>query len=275
MSSADINAINQVLGNIQSQINEVTGNTLSSYNQLSRIVAQQSNIYNTIYYGLGNLNTGNLTVNSSYTINGNLTYENLNFTGNLALNNGNLLLPNGNILSTIGNIVMNNGNIGITRGNLILSNGNILSTVGNIVINNGNIGITRGNLILSNGNIGIKRTNPQYELDINGSANISGNILMSGMSFLSGSDLTYPFKIVTGSGILGSVGTGFGTKSNIPLGYTFSSTPTIILQSMISSARIIYSISSANVSHIVTLNTNNVGASAVDGYIDFIAIGSI
>ncbi len=57
MSSADINAINQVLGNIQSQINLITGNTLSNYNQLSRIVAQQSNIYNTIYYGLGNLST--------------------------------------------------------------------------------------------------------------------------------------------------------------------------------------------------------------------------
>ncbi len=159
MSSADINAINQVLGNIQSQINEVTGNTLSSYNQLSRIVAQQSNIYNTIYYGLGNLTTGNLTVNNSYTINGNLTYDNINYTGNFSVNNGNLLIPNGNLLSTLGNIV--------------LLNGDILSTVGNLVI--------------SNGNIGIKRTNPQYELDINGSANISNNINMSGLiSFASG-----------------------------------------------------------------------------------------
>ena len=39
------------INNLEGNFNAITGNTLSNYNQLSRIVSQQANIYNTIYYG--------------------------------------------------------------------------------------------------------------------------------------------------------------------------------------------------------------------------------
>jgi hypothetical protein len=128
---AQIDALAVSIQILDNTLSNVTGNTLSNYNQLSRIVSQQSNIYNTIYFGTGNLTTGNLTVNNDYIINGNLTCSNINLTGNI-----------------------------------LLSNGNISSTI--------------GNLILSNGNFGLKRNNPQYELDVNGSGNISGNLITNG-----------------------------------------------------------------------------------------------
>ena len=67
--AGDLANIYAAIGNLEGQFNYITGNTLTNYNQLSRIVAQQSNIYNTIYYGLGNLATGNLIINNSYEFN--------------------------------------------------------------------------------------------------------------------------------------------------------------------------------------------------------------
>lgn len=66
---AQIDALTSSISILDNTILTITGNTLSNYNQLSRIVAQQGNIYNTIYYGTGNLTTGNLYVSS--TINSN------------------------------------------------------------------------------------------------------------------------------------------------------------------------------------------------------------
>ncbi len=60
------------ISNLEGNFNAITGNTLSNYNQLSRIVAQQGNIYNAVYYGTGNITTANLFVNNSANINGNL-----------------------------------------------------------------------------------------------------------------------------------------------------------------------------------------------------------
>ena len=177
--AGDLANIYSAIGNLEGQFNYITGNTMTNYNQLSRIVSQQSNIYNTIYYGLGNMSTGNLIINNSYLINGNLSLPTGNLivsSGNILSTIGNIIMNNGNIGLINGNLILSNGNIGITRGNLIVSNGNILSTIGNIVINNGNIGITRGNLILSNGNIGINITNPRYAFDMVGDANITGAI---------------------------------------------------------------------------------------------------
>ncbi len=51
------------ISNLEGNFNAITGNTLSNYNQLSRIVAQQGNIYNAVYYGTGNITTANLFVN--------------------------------------------------------------------------------------------------------------------------------------------------------------------------------------------------------------------
>jgi hypothetical protein len=163
--AGDLANIYNAIGNLEAQFNYITGNTLSNYNQLSRIVSQQSNIYNTVYFGLGNLSTGNLTVNNNNENN-----------GNVRLNNGNLILTTGNILSTIGNLVINNGNIISTVGNLVINNGNIISTRGNLIMTNGNILSTTGNIILSNGNIGIGTSNPQFTLDITGNSRVTGNI---------------------------------------------------------------------------------------------------
>ncbi len=165
MSSANINAINQALANIQSSFNSISGNVFYSYNQVTRIVTQQSNIYNYLYYGGGNLNTGNLYVSS---------YANIN--SNLFITKSNLIVTNGNILNTNSNIILFNGNINSTIGNINLSNGNINSTIGNITLTNGNISMTLGNLIVNNGAIGIFTTTPQANLEIQGNAIINGNL---------------------------------------------------------------------------------------------------
>ncbi len=171
MSTADINAINQSLANIQSSFNDITGNTLSNYNQLSRIVSQQGNIYNTIYFGLGNLSTGNL-----------------NFTGNLFQNGSPYIGSQWTTLN--GNIYYSSGNVGIkkTTPNFELDvNGNI-NLSGNL-FQNGSPYIasqwtTSGSNIyynIANGNVGIGTTTPYYALDIGGSANISSNVYCMNM----------------------------------------------------------------------------------------------
>ena len=139
MSSSDFANVYASINNLQNQFDEITGNTLSNYNQLSRIVAQQGNIYNSIYFGTGNILTGNLLVNSI-----------ANISGNLILN---------------GNIRMTDGNLQITKGNLILSNGDI-DLIGNIFCSrnletSGNIGI------------GVEPSTSAYKLDIKGTANVS------------------------------------------------------------------------------------------------------
>ncbi len=52
---AQIDALAVSIQVLDNTLSNVTGNTLSNYNQLSRIVAQQGNIYNTVYFGLGNI----------------------------------------------------------------------------------------------------------------------------------------------------------------------------------------------------------------------------
>ena len=265
--AGDLANIYSAIGNLEGQFNYITGNTMTNYNQLSRIVSQQSNIYNTIYYGLGNIATGNLIINNSYLIN-----------GNLSLPTGNLIVSSGNILSTIGNIVMNNGNIGLINGNLILSNGNIGITAGNLILSNGNIGITTGNLILSNGNIGIKRTNPKYELDINGSANITGNVnvnstnYLSALAFLGASNMTTPFKMVYGSVSSGSV-LGDATLA-VPVTFpnAFSSAPWVVLVAGSNSS--LYCTSTSYTSTGFTANGRNISTSStVTSTINYLAIG--
>jgi hypothetical protein len=76
---AQIDALAGSIQVLDNTVSNITGNTLSNYNQLSRIVAQQGNIYNTIYYGTGNLTTGNLTVTNNYNILGNLNVDSNTF----------------------------------------------------------------------------------------------------------------------------------------------------------------------------------------------------
>lgn len=82
-----INDLNAAVQALDSSLTQITGNTMSNYNQLSRIVSQQSNIYNSVYYGSGNIVTGNLFVNA-----------NCNISGNLVIANGNANI-NGSLLS--------------------------------------------------------------------------------------------------------------------------------------------------------------------------------
>ncbi len=148
MSASDIANIYASINNLQNQFDAIIGNTLSNYNQLSRIVSQQSNIYNTVYYGLGNLTTGNLNVNGSYSINGNLSLP----SGNLLISNGNLGLKTQTPLATLD-----------ISGNARIS--------GNVNIDNGLLWTDP-----TNNHVGINNTNPQYELDVKGDANITGSI---------------------------------------------------------------------------------------------------
>ncbi len=92
-----INDLNAAVQALDSSLTQITGNTMSNYNQLSRIVSQQANIYNTLYYGTGNLTTGNLSVSAN------------------ALISGNLVIGSGNIVSS-GNLVI--GRAANVTGNL-------------------------------------------------------------------------------------------------------------------------------------------------------------
>ena len=71
------------MSNVQTQINDlsaslqafdiafsnVSANIFTNYNQLSTIVAQQGNVFNTVYYGTGTITTGNISC-------GNVIYSN-------------------------------------------------------------------------------------------------------------------------------------------------------------------------------------------------------
>lgn len=125
MSSSDFANVYASINNLEGQFNNITGNTLSNYNQLSRIVSQQSNIYDTIYYGIGNLTTGFLSVSNNASVLGNIIG-----TSNLIILNGNIGLGTSSPTSTL-HVV---GNARIT------SNVDINNILNSISINNsGNI----------------------------------------------------------------------------------------------------------------------------------------
>ncbi len=122
-------SINQLEGNF----NSITGNVLSNYNQLSRIISQQPQIYNTIYYGDGNINTQNVTVNYDANISGNYNINN----GNLLINNGNLIIGNNGIVlgtnyGSSGQVIVSQGSASapIWASSLILGTPLTLSTSG-------------------------------------------------------------------------------------------------------------------------------------------------
>lgn len=204
MSSADINAINYSLANIELQINNITGTPLIFYNPINRISSQQGNVYNSLFYGTGNLNASNIIVNSNTTISANLIYPSITYFGNLETPNGNL------INSTIGNITFNNGNISSTIGNILLNNGNLNNFIGNINLNNGNVRLAVGNVTLSNG----------Y-------ANVSGSVYTKGISTVVGQTA---FKVQYGT--TATVNTTITITFDTP----FVNPPTVIASGFINSA---------------------------------------
>ncbi len=141
---AQIDALAASIQVLDNTVSNVTGNTLSNYNQLSRIVAQQSNIYNTVYFGSGNLSTGNLFTTSNGNINGNL--------------------------------IVNLGNLGIGTA-LPLAK---LDVLGNARIS-GNLNVDNGAFWIdaTNNRVGILNTNPLQALDVVGSANLTGSLFVS------------------------------------------------------------------------------------------------
>ncbi len=78
MSVSDFANVYASINNLQNQYDQITGNIFSNYNLLSQIMAQQTSVYNSIYYGTGNIVTGNLAVNRSANIS-----ENTNVSGNV------------------------------------------------------------------------------------------------------------------------------------------------------------------------------------------------
>ncbi len=151
------------INNLEGNFNAITGNTLSNYNQLSRIVSQQANIYNTIYYGTGNLTTGNLSVTSNVLINGTLNVDN-----------------------------------GLVWTNPI------------------------------NNRVGILNTNPQYELDVKGFANISSSLYAIGLASFGGQS---PFKIDYGQITTNASGNGVFTFN-----LTYNSAPFVFVTVLANSA---------------------------------------
>jgi hypothetical protein len=138
MSSSDFANVYASINNLQNQFDEITGNTLSNYNQLSRIVSQQGNIYNTIYYGTGNMTTGNLSVSANTLINGNLNISgNINGSGNLG------------IIATTGS-----GNISLQAQNVLISNNLILPAS---LIQTYTPTVTPGTSLTANGAIPLSR----------------------------------------------------------------------------------------------------------------------
>ncbi len=111
MSVGDFANVYASINNLQNQFDGITGNTLSNYNQLSRIVFQQGNIYNSIYYGTGNIVSNNIVVNN-----------NANIIRNDDMNNGNLIINNSNLILNNNSKIALGTNYG-SSGQVIVSNG--------------------------------------------------------------------------------------------------------------------------------------------------------
>ncbi len=142
MSASEIANIYSSINNIQLGLNEVTGNTFSNYNQLSRIVAQQANIYNSVYYGSGNILTGNIVVNNNANINGGIIQ---NYNQAILCNNGtyNFELAAGATGAYID--FHTSSNITNDYDSRIIATGGGLMGSGNITLDARNVSIT-GNL---------------------------------------------------------------------------------------------------------------------------------
>ena len=204
MSVAEIANIYSSINNIQLGLNEVTGNTFSNYNQLSRIVSQQANIYNTIYYGTGNLTTGNLTVTSNYNISGNLNVDSDTFwvdatnhrIGILNTNPLQALDIKGSANISANTFVRNNVGIGSTSASANLH------VVGNAIIS-GNLNVDSGTFWVDdiNNRVGILNTNPQFALDVNGTANITSANFNSSVIFGNTSGTTGVIRLTQESNI--------------------------------------------------------------------------
>ncbi len=177
-----INDLNAAVQALDSSLTQITGNTMSNYNQLSRIVSQQANIYNTLYYGDGDVSTRNLSVSANALITGNL--------------------------------VISNGNIGIGTVNPLAK----LDISGNARIT-GNVMIGSGNLFMNHfGNLGLGTTNPLSTLDISGNARITGNVNVGTQLQIGNSNTIKDIRtgIVAGGASTGSV-TFSPAMSSIPV----------------------------------------------------------
>ncbi len=238
MSAGEIANIYSSINNIQLGLNEVTGNTFSNYNQLSRIVAQQANIYNSVYYGSGNILTGNIVINNNANINGGIIQ---NYNQAILCNNGtyNFELAAGATGAYID--FHTSSNITNDYDSRIIATGGGLMGSGNITLDARNVSIT-GNLSTT-------------------------NILLNTLTFSN----TTPFRIERGQ-ISVPANTPFsGTFSS-----SFSSTPLVFINIVVNntSAAIAYLKTTSTTGFTGDINNVADGAYGAASVINWIAIGT-
>jgi hypothetical protein len=187
-----INDLNAAVQALDSSLTQITGNTMSNYNQLSRIVSQQANIYNSVYYGAGDINSRNLSVNTNALISGNLVVNGIaNIDNGLIYTDpiNNLVGINTTTPTTQLNVV-GGANIGAGVWRLHLAKTMDTSSVGcsirgadssgNSIIQAEEQGVANRRLFLNPAGGGISihslNTDTSYALDVTGNTIIRGQI---------------------------------------------------------------------------------------------------
>jgi hypothetical protein len=150
---------------------------------------------------------------------------NANIVGNL-IGFANLLVPNGNVgigtlLASSNLTVVGSANVGNTDFQFCISKlldvggkgcrVTGIDATGNTLIQADQRGVGWRNIVLNGqgGNVGIGTLDPQYKLDVAGSANISGNLIIGGNTTISGninlSNLNVVTANVTGNATVGNL----------------------------------------------------------------------
>ncbi len=219
---AQIDALNVSVNTLNTSLTAITGNTLSNYNQLARLVSQQGNIYNALFFGNANINTSNINLTGNLRVTGNLITANANIVGNANISGnlgvtGNIIGASNLIVSGFQRISGNaniSGNVGVT-GNLF--------TQSNVIMRGAGSATPLVFVDSLNGRVGINSSNPQYTLDVNGTANINGTLIQNGryplVSNTSGLRMDYGLKSI------GALSTGI-----ITFNFTFGAAPIVFLQ---------------------------------------------
>ena len=210
-----------ILVNYNNLINKPTLATVATtgnYSDLNGIpfIINGTNIYSSLS---GNLGIGNLTPNYKLDVNGDI---NVSGTGEIIIKGTNISNIIDTKITTTSNILVNYNNlinkptlaIVATTGNYNDLSDKPTSTGGGVSDYNellNNPFITNGINIYTNSNIGIGKTNPSYNLDINGDININGTLRISNQNI--------PFSTYSNTNITASNGTFNYITNNNSFGY--------------------------------------------------------
>lgn len=213
MSNSSINSSNVVVNTSLTApfaILTTLSNTSASIESLSNFNQNTSNLFAT-FGSISNLQASNVTVTSNLiasniTVISSFTTSNLNFTGQILQNgspyissqwtacNGSLYITGSNVaigksnptvaldidgsLKVSSNITTSNINF---TGQLLQNGAPYIGSQWTTVTNSSNTG---SNVYISGSNVGINTSNPQYELDVSGSINVSSNVYSKGIVLL-------------------------------------------------------------------------------------------